>query len=582
MKQQPKYSIIVPTCERHTLLEPTLRGLLLAEHDDYEILVSDNFSSPETKEVVLQINDPRIRYVRTEYRMALCDHWDFAFSHAGGEYFTVNGDDDGLTPGLLKRLDRILQEGFSLVTWPTALYFHPDWEHDEGGNVLQLRSTMSGKVLRLSVEDILSAYTQLNRNWFPESTRICCRRSLAEKVIRKTGRLFWPLSVDLTSSLLLLGEINESEFAFIDDYMGFGGRSKISNAAAYERCPKNGKGGDQTRAENFYKEHGDMDLWPWHPIKSKAYWNGHAAAWSLFRHWYDRSPTLELNWTEVLGRMLSENLGVSNANPFVSSHDLRIICDFIWQHQITNIKAVLNSSLNSASSTHADLLDVRCRLGVFSEAATDRPDRSDILNYHASFCEALLYRLKDLASHRSPQLHQAFSNGIKHISGSIFLKCDHLAVRNGFDLMRSFENLLMAIKSMPSYKECDKNDLPDFNELIASANARIDNEEWNEAATLLKKAATLQPENADLQSSIGLCLNRLDQDTESVVHFLRAAQLSPSYNSAMDLGDALIQTHRTKEAKIAYQQALLFQPKDALATENLAKCSQITKNQHYS
>lgn len=432
--KRPKISIIVPTCDRPNLLDGTLRGLLLADYADCEVLVSDNFSDPRTRAVVDAISDPRLRYIRTACRMGLCDHWEFAIAHAVGEYFIINGDDDGLTPDLLPKLDAMIQEGYQLISWITALYFHPDWDHDEGGNVLQISRPVSGQIFTFPIRNIITEYTRLRRDFFPEITRVCCKLSLAHNVIRRTGRFFWPLSVDLTSSLLLLGELKDGEFALIDSYMGYGGRSKVSNAAAYERCTKSGVGGDMERADRFYKEHGDIDFWPWHPLKTKAYWNGHAAAWSLFCHWHSEWTTCKMDTPVLLGRILAEVYGITNANPFLNDNDLAHINKYVWGLPSDEIRNTYIECLKLCSYAHADLQEVLRQSSLFINSHIDRDDKDFVLSIHAAFTRGLEEWLNTTQGTPQQRNVENRPHGVKRVNGVDFFMCDSLSINNGFEL----------------------------------------------------------------------------------------------------------------------------------------------------
>jgi len=69
------FSIVIPTCDRANLLDTTLPACLLTNRRDIEVIVSDNFSGPETKEVIRRYqSDPRLRVIRTERRLSMSDH----------------------------------------------------------------------------------------------------------------------------------------------------------------------------------------------------------------------------------------------------------------------------------------------------------------------------------------------------------------------------------------------------------------------------------------------------------------------------------------------------------------------------
>jgi protein O-GlcNAc transferase len=118
-----KFSIIIPTADRHGLLRHSLRSCLAIKRDDIEVIVSDNFSGPETKAVVdAHRDDDRLKYFRTDRRLPMPNHWDFAWSKARGRFVIVNCDDDALSASGLDSVDRAIEElGAEIVSWAVAL-----------------------------------------------------------------------------------------------------------------------------------------------------------------------------------------------------------------------------------------------------------------------------------------------------------------------------------------------------------------------------------------------------------------------------------------------------------------------------
>ncbi|MDE2336754.1 MAG: glycosyltransferase family 2 protein [Alphaproteobacteria bacterium] len=96
-------TVIIPTCDRADTLLHCLRTVASQQDARLEIIVSDNYSSPETKAVVDSFqHDPRLRYIRTESRLGMSEHWDFALNRATGNWVTFIGDDDGLLPDAVR------------------------------------------------------------------------------------------------------------------------------------------------------------------------------------------------------------------------------------------------------------------------------------------------------------------------------------------------------------------------------------------------------------------------------------------------------------------------------------------------
>ncbi len=66
-----KYTVIIPTRDRAETLEATLRTCLRQTYPNFEIIVSDNCSDDNTKEIVDGLHDPRIRYINPGRRLSM-------------------------------------------------------------------------------------------------------------------------------------------------------------------------------------------------------------------------------------------------------------------------------------------------------------------------------------------------------------------------------------------------------------------------------------------------------------------------------------------------------------------------------
>jgi len=105
-------------------------------YENFEILVSDNFSTDNTKEVVDGFDDPRIRYINTGQRLSMSKNWEFALSHVTDGWVGFIGDDDGLLPGSLNTANELLSadnNGADVIYWydKTPWYY---WAGEFGGS----------------------------------------------------------------------------------------------------------------------------------------------------------------------------------------------------------------------------------------------------------------------------------------------------------------------------------------------------------------------------------------------------------------------------------------------------------------
>jgi len=114
---QPLFTVLIPTRERCDTLAATLRTCVSQDDDNFEIVVSDNFSQDATRVVIESFHDSRIRHINTGHRVSMTSNWEFGLSHVQHGYVTIIGDDDGLLPGAIRRMRTLM----TTLNWPQAV-----------------------------------------------------------------------------------------------------------------------------------------------------------------------------------------------------------------------------------------------------------------------------------------------------------------------------------------------------------------------------------------------------------------------------------------------------------------------------
>lgn len=207
----PRFSIIIPTRNRAHTLRFTLQTCLAQQFGDFEVIVSDNQSGPQTRAVVEACGDPRVRYVRTPAPLAMTDSYDFAVGHATGEVVSVLGDDDGLLLHALSEADRLFSmTGARALQAPSVLYFWPDvlTTRDSRPNELVLPLGMrhthnvvfpyqSANRIRAAANGDLS-YADL-----PMIYRGFIHRDVLTSLKQRSGRLFGGVAPDVFSAFAI-------------------------------------------------------------------------------------------------------------------------------------------------------------------------------------------------------------------------------------------------------------------------------------------------------------------------------------------------------------------------------------------
>jgi len=109
---QPYFSIVVPTLNRCDTLKYTIDTIIDQDYESFELIVSDNCSTDKTELIVkaFQQRCPNIKYIKPPRTLSMSRHWEFALSHAQGEYVAFVGDDDGMVPNAFSKAHSILQQ----------------------------------------------------------------------------------------------------------------------------------------------------------------------------------------------------------------------------------------------------------------------------------------------------------------------------------------------------------------------------------------------------------------------------------------------------------------------------------------
>lgn len=99
----PKVSVVIPTKDRAGLLPRVLDSVLVQDYPNLEIIVSDDGSSDNTREVVrgYEQHGHCIQYLRNETSMGACSARNLGASNSSGDFLVFVDDDDEVRPKLV-------------------------------------------------------------------------------------------------------------------------------------------------------------------------------------------------------------------------------------------------------------------------------------------------------------------------------------------------------------------------------------------------------------------------------------------------------------------------------------------------
>ena len=252
----PRFSIVIPTRNRHNTLKYALLTCLNQKNfDDYEIIVCDNCSSPETRETVGFFESEKIKYIRSDRPLAMSHNWELAVSHAEGEYVLVIGDDDGLFLNALDKIDRLVKMlKVKALRWEWVYYNWPDLTVDK--NKLTIPIVRKNRILKSS--HIIPEVVNNRMDVFqvmPMIYRSAIHRDLMDLLLRKTGRLFAAAAPDIYSGYAFA--YLTKTYASLGIPLGVSGRSAFSTGLAqfYYKDHTNAQEFDLLNAEAHLKCH---------------------------------------------------------------------------------------------------------------------------------------------------------------------------------------------------------------------------------------------------------------------------------------------------------------------------------------
>src|SRR5258708_14026762 len=106
----PKVTVAIPTFNRYELLLRAIDSVVRQSFTDFELLIVDNASTDETRNLARASNDARVRYVRNSENLGIIGNWNRSIDLACGEYILIFHDDDLMHPTFLQRSIAALDE----------------------------------------------------------------------------------------------------------------------------------------------------------------------------------------------------------------------------------------------------------------------------------------------------------------------------------------------------------------------------------------------------------------------------------------------------------------------------------------
>ena len=237
---QKLFTIIIPTKNRADTLYWALRTCVEQEYENLRIIISDNCSTDNTREVALSFNDARVKYINTGTPLSMSGNWEYALSQVNDGYVSYLGDDDGFLPGAIKAVNNIINEtncdavGSACIeyNWPNHLNpIHRNKLFFVEYNVDALPDT---KALLVEVLHSRLPYTVL-----PWLYKGFVSMEILKEIRNKSSRFFNSRTPDVYSAIVLANAIGKNKFYYSQQPFAINGASSHSNGISLGLKTKN-------------------------------------------------------------------------------------------------------------------------------------------------------------------------------------------------------------------------------------------------------------------------------------------------------------------------------------------------------
>lgn len=224
-----KLSIVIPTRERADTLASTLRTVVAQDYSNLQIIVTDNFSNGETRDVVASFGDRRIEYTNTGKRIGMSSNWEHGLGLVTGDYVMFLGDDDGMMPSACGDVARVIAvTGTPAVIWVKADYSWPCSfaAPNQLGVVLENRlMEIPSRLVLAGLAWGLTGYGRL-----PVIYSGFVSMQAVNRVREKTKRFFLSVTPDIYSGIVIAAEIDS--YLYSTRPFSLNGGSRHSNGQA--------------------------------------------------------------------------------------------------------------------------------------------------------------------------------------------------------------------------------------------------------------------------------------------------------------------------------------------------------------
>lgn len=162
---ESKVLIIIPTYNKGYIIEKTIKSILNQSYQDFELIIIDDCSSDNTREVIEKFEDKRIKYIKLEKNSGANKARNIGIQNARYELIAFHdSNEEWYTRKLEKQLKYLKSEDFDIVSCKYNQYINDKFNLIPVENI-DLSKSLLNKIL---YENFISTQTILGKKMFSD------------------------------------------------------------------------------------------------------------------------------------------------------------------------------------------------------------------------------------------------------------------------------------------------------------------------------------------------------------------------------------------------------------------------------
>jgi glycosyltransferase involved in cell wall biosynthesis len=221
----PLFSVVIPTFNRSDIFPAAVRSILAQTCGDFEVIVSDNYSTDDTPQVTAQFTDPRVKYVRTPRHVVIADSWEFARQQASGRLIIMLSDDDALISTTLESFAKEASRHDADFVFSGVARYRDRSFPGPAQNTIECPA-FSGTSRLVSTEEFVRPLFLFRPSFDMHPSAFAFSNAIADLIHSRTGRYFWTNGVEF--SAWPMTAVFAKTIVFVDAPLTILGRTKKS------------------------------------------------------------------------------------------------------------------------------------------------------------------------------------------------------------------------------------------------------------------------------------------------------------------------------------------------------------------